>query len=71
MEIETLKSFINDDSVELDFSECEIQGDELVFSFSETGGQNESDNQGWYRCYWFRVKPQEDFLITDSGYEQG
>jgi len=66
-----LMDFINDDKVELDFSECEIQDNELVFQFSETGGQNESDNQGWFRSYWFRVNPEEDFIISDSGYEQG
>ena len=69
--IENLKNFVNDDKVELDFSECEIQDDDLLFQFSETGGQNESDTQGWYRSYWFKVNPEEDFLINDSGYEQG
>ncbi len=71
-DIEVLKNFVNDDKVELDFSECEFQGgDYLLFQFSETGGQNESDTQGWYRLYWFRVKPDDDFIIIDSGYEQG
>lgn len=70
-DLENLENFIKDDRVELDFSECEIQENDLVFSFSETGGQNESDTQGWYITYWFKVNPEEDFIINDSGYEQG
>ncbi len=67
-EWELMKKFQKDNRVDLDFSECEIQDDEIIFQWSETGGQNESDTQGWYRLYWFRCKPEEDFIITDSGY---
>lgn len=68
---EIIKQFKVDDSVMLDFSECQIEGDEIIFSFGETGGQTESDPTGWSREYWFKVKPDDDFSITDAGYEQG
>jgi hypothetical protein len=71
LHLDNAKAFLNDKKVELDSSECEIQDDELLFQFSETGGQNESDTQGWFRCYWFRVDPSNEFEVTDSGYEQG
>jgi hypothetical protein len=40
-----------------------------VFFFGETGGQNESDNQGWSREYIFIV--DEDFMVIDTEYRQG
>ena len=66
-----LKSFIDDKDVELDPSECEISGKYLIFTFSESGGQNESDTQGWSREYWFTVDPDSDFEIKSSEYQQG
>jgi hypothetical protein len=65
-----IQSF-NNDKLDIDIHECEIQDDELMFQFSEAGGKNESDTQGWFRCYWFKVQPEKDFLISDAGYEQG
>ena len=35
----------------------------------KTGGQNESDTQGWSRDYCFIV--DEEFFIMDASYEQG
>jgi hypothetical protein len=69
--LKNIQSFNNEKDLTMDISDCEIQDDELMFQFSEVGGKNESDTQGWYRTYWFKVKPEEDFLISDSGYEQG
>ena len=66
-----MQYFREETRLSIDLNQCEIQGDEILFQFSETGGKNESDTQGWYRSYWFRVDPSQDFLITDSGYEQG
>lgn len=67
-----IRGFISDDKVDMNISECEVQGDHyLMFVFSETGGQNESDTQGWSREYWFRVKADTDLMIIGCGYEQG
>jgi hypothetical protein len=67
--IEVIKSFIKDSEVELLPDECYYQNPFLIFCFSETGGQNESDTQGWSRDYRFVV--DDDFIIVDASYEQG
>ena len=68
--IGVINKFINDKEVELDIDECFIRNDdELIFYFSEQGGQNESDTQGWSREYCFFVS--DDFLIYDAEYHQG
>ena len=54
---------------ELIREECYLDDNYLYFFFSETGGQNESDNQGWGRDYQFVV--DKDFNIIDEVYEQG
>lgn len=64
-----IKKFIEDDNVSLICSECYIKDGGLFFFFGETGGQNESDTQGWSRDYCFVV--DEDFMIIDASYEQG
>lgn len=66
-----VQQFKGDDKVKLEVAECEMQDDELLFVFGEQGGQNESDNQGWDRTYWFKVAPKMDFAIQDSNYGQG
>ncbi len=71
---EVLKQFRKDDSVCMVIDECNMQildGDEqeFIFQFSETGGQNESDTQGWSRDYWITIG--EDYLLKDAEYEQG
>lgn len=65
------RNFLKDKDVELDISECEIREDNLIFVFSEQGGQNESDTQGWSREYCFCIVPQADFGIRYCNYEQG
>lgn len=67
--IPTIKNFLNDKSVSLDTDECCVSDGKLMFSFSETGGQNESDTQGWYREYLFIV--DKDFMVTNVIYTQG
>lgn len=76
--IGVIKQFQNDNGVTLDFNECVINttsnwynndGFVLTFFFNETGGQNESDTQGWSREYTFIVN--EDFMIIDAQYTQG
>ena len=64
-----IKQFESDNDVELCVNECHLDSDRIVFCFSETGGQNESDTQGWSRCYWFVF--DYDMLLIDAGYEQG
>ena len=55
---ELLKQFIEtQNEFELLHNECELIINELnknigfKFNFSQSGGQNESDNQGWYMMY--------------------
>jgi hypothetical protein len=67
--IDVIKRFIKDTEVELIREECYLDDNYLYFFFSETGGQNESDNQGWSRDYQFVV--DKDFLIINANYEQG
>lgn len=67
--IQIIQQFQNDDSVEFDVDECYTHEDKLIFMFSETGGQNESDTQGWSREYTFIV--DSDFMVIDADYQQG
>ena len=67
--LDLMEQFNNDDNVYLDVSECEFDDNKLYFVFSESGGQNESDTQGWFRRYELTV--DEDFMIIDIEYEQG
>lgn len=73
--INIIQQFISDKNVTLNFDECflnsesQYEGTILTFFFSETGGQNESDMQGWSRDYIFIVN--EGFLIIDAVYTQG
>jgi hypothetical protein len=67
--IDVIKQFIKDTKVELIREECYLDDNYLYFFFSETGGQNESDTQGWSRDYQFVV--DKDFLIINANYEQG
>ena len=64
-----VKAFALDKKVEINLGECFTDGDGLHFMFSETGGQNESDTQGWSRDYSFTVN--EDFEIIRAEYGQG
>jgi hypothetical protein len=77
-DVQIIKQFLDDDDICLNFDEClcQINDHDIVtytFNFSETGGQNESDTQGWFRCYWFEFESENDgdleFLSCD--YEQG
>ena len=62
--------FISDSDVTLLPSECElIAGDSLLICFGESGGQTESDPDGWSRTYYFTIGP--DFTIIDLEYQQG
>ena len=69
--VETIKQFQKDENVIILNDECSYDSDngQLVFFFGETGGQNESDNQGWSREYIFIV--DEDFMVIDTEYRQG
>jgi hypothetical protein len=68
--INVIKQFMNDKNVTLEFDECFLKEDgKLIFIFSETGGQNESDTQVWSREYCFIVN--ESILIIDAEYRQG
>jgi len=66
---ENVKMFQQDTNVELVDNECDIVESGYLIYFGETGGQNESDNQGWSRDYCFHL--DFDFTIQDVTYEQG
>jgi hypothetical protein len=71
---EALKQLKGDSAVSMVIEECNLQildGDEqeLIFQFSETGGRNESDTQGWSRDYWITL--DENYLLKNVDYEQG
>lgn len=68
--IGVIEQFREDNDVVLTTSECtQGQDNNLVFYFGDSGGQNESDNQGWFRYYTFAV--DSDFMIIDAEYCQG
>lgn len=67
--IEVINQFKRDKDIHLDEDECQFTDGELIFYFSESGGQNPSDTQGWSRGYTFVV--DSDFSIIDAEYEQG
>jgi hypothetical protein len=67
---EVINQFLKDDNVDLLLSECQLlENDELFFSFEESGGQNESDTQGWSRNYDFVF--DKDFYLISVEYSQG
>jgi len=66
---ENLEMFKQDTEVELLNSECDIIESGYLIYFSESGGQNESDTQGWSRDYCFHI--DFDFTLQDVTYEQG
>lgn len=67
---EIIEQFLNDKNVELIYNECYInEHNELLFFFGESGGENESDTQGWSRDYTFIF--DKDFLLIDAEYSQG
>ncbi len=57
------------DDMDLIMEECQALNNNLIFRFAESGGQNESDTQGWSRDYAFTV--DSDFLIIKAEYSQG
>lgn len=67
--ISKILQFTNDKNVEILHDECFIEDGVIHIFFSESGGQNESDNQGWSRdyCLIFNL----DFELIDITYEQG
>jgi hypothetical protein len=55
--IGVINQFIADKQVELDKENCFLRNDgSIAFFFSEQGGQNESETQGWNREYCFIVE---------------
>ena len=65
-----VNQFLQDGGLELLESECGItENQQLLFCWSERGGQNESDTQGWSREYYFVV--DSDFFVVSAEYEQG
>jgi hypothetical protein len=68
--IDIIKSFSQEKEMELMRDECYITAmGNIIFFFGESGGQNESDTQGWSRDYTFTLDP--DFMIIDAEYSQG
>ena len=67
--IAVIKQFRKDDLVEFVKSECSLEDNKLQFFFSESGGRNESDTQGWSRDYTIIV--DAEFAIIKATYEQG
>ena len=69
---DTLKRFKMDDDVELMPEECEVnlEKNEVYIFFGETGGQNESDTQGWSRDYTITLDAT-DLLFKNIEYSQG
>lgn len=68
--IGVVKQFKEDNDVELYQDECFLtEKEEFVFTFGETGGQNESDTQGWSRDYIFIF--DKDFSLVHAEYSQG
>ncbi len=49
--IELIEQFNAETELELIKDECYIQDNKIVIFFGETGGQNESDPDGWSRDY--------------------
>ncbi len=68
--LKTIRCFINENSAEMIVDECYMRDDKLFFFFGETGGQNESDPQGWSRNYTF-VVDADDLTVMSAEYEQG
>lgn len=67
---EIINQFLNDNNLELLSCQCElVNGDEILFFFSESGGDNESDTQGWSRDYTFIF--DKNFNLIDVEYSQG
>lgn len=69
-----LFNFRNDSDVMLNREECSIEInslDNLQYNicFSDSGGQNESDNQGWSREYYITL--DDGFILKDITYTQG
>ena len=61
---------IDNNSLELLVTECDLQDNgNLLFFWSESGGQNESDNQGWSRDYTLVFN--DEFDLIDIEYSQG
>lgn len=67
--LKLLDNFLIDENITLNVDECYLNNNKLYFIFSETGGQNESDTQGWSRDYIFVVS--YDYEILGIYYEQG
>ncbi len=69
---ETWAQFLNDEEVSLDASECSYDKNTqlLIFVFSETGGQNESDTVGWSRDYHVAFH-EYDLCFHSVEYQQG
>lgn len=68
-QINLIDRFREETDLELLFQECSYDGDLLHIYWGESGGQNESDTQGWSRDYLFIL--DEDFIILDVIYSQG
>lgn len=67
--IELIKQFKNDSQVELDKDECYIKDNQIILFFSETGGENESDPDGWSRVYSLEFNGDGELINID--YSQG
>lgn len=71
---ELLNNFLfeinNYDGLELLVTECDLRDNgNLLFFWSESGGQNESDNQGWSRDYSLLFN--SEFELIDIEYSHG
>ena len=67
---ELINDFLLERNMDLMHDECSTnnKGD-LIFFFGETGGQNESDTQGWSRDYCIVFNKNLDFKSIE--YSQG
>ena len=71
---EMLEQFNNElkdnDGLELMVDECsQLENGNLYFVFGESGGQNESDTQGWSRD--FTLEFEDDYTFVSIEYSQG
>ena len=71
IENSTLDGFRKEKGLILSTTECYVDFESKTFNlfFSKSGGQNESDNQGWYISYCLVF--DADYTLKDISYEQG
>jgi len=67
---EMVKTFLSEDNLEFIIGDCQLRDNgDMLFVFGESGGQNESDNQGWSRGY--ELLFNSNFELINIEYFQG